>query len=389
MPREYIYTLLFSLLAFRMLVIIFHELGHAIAALIYSDEKVSVYIGSYGNPEKSFRFQIKRLECFIKYNVFAWKGGLCIPHGKNISWKSRIKITLFGPLTTLIIGSVAAASLLLFDTYSLPNILLFALAFSCGLDFIFNIIPRKTQIKLHNGSFANNDGKQLLHLWNIRNVYNSFHKASNHYMEKEYTEAAELFKNCIDEVSKNKDVYKLTIASYLNAKNYEKAIALNKKYTELYESDFDLEDFVSIGVIEIYRENYTKAFELFEEALESTADNHIILNNCGYALGLLERYDEAIVYLDKAILIDETFAYAWNNRGYAKIMLGQLADGYSDLLKALQLDDQNSYAYFYLGIYHFQLKEYQKAFDFYKKAFDLDPKTHKIQEYIDEVKQYL
>ncbi|WP_430408482.1 tetratricopeptide repeat protein [Kordia sp.] len=385
MSQEYIFTLLFSLLAFRMLVIVFHEFGHAVAALFHSDEKVSVYIGSYGNPEKSFHFQIKRLECFIKYNIFTWKGGLCIPHGKNISWKGNMYISLFGPLTTLTIGVLAGTSLLLFEKFSLSTMLIFAVAFSTILDFIFNIIPRKTQIKLHNGTFANNDGKQLMHLWNIRNVFDTYRKASNHYVAKEYNEAAVLFEKCIAPVAKNREIYKLTIACYLNGKNYIKAIALNETYTEIYHNSFDLYDMVTIGVIEIYKENYTKALELFEEALEISHENHIILNNRGYVLGLLNRHEEAIKDLDKALLINENFAFAWDNRGFSKIMLGQLEEGYTDLQKSLELDDQNSEVYRNIGIYHFKKKDYQTALEFYQKAVKIDAETHKIQAYIAEV----
>lgn len=386
MPQEYIFILVVSLLAFRMLVVVFHEFGHAFATLLNSDGDVSVYIGSYGNPEKSFRFKIKRFECFIKYNIFKWKGGLCVPHGKNISWKGRMWISLFGPLTTLIIGILAGISLIFLKKYSILHTLLFVIAFSCILDFVFNIIPRKTQIKLHDGTFTNNDGKQLLHLWNIRKVYETYTKASKHYTEKEYIEAGKLFEECIDPVSKNRELYRLTISSYLLAKNYNQTIEIQKVYSEKYENSFDVNDHVNFGVLEIYKKNYSKAFDLFDKALVVVPENTIILNNRGYVLGLLDKHEEAIIDLDKTISIDEKFAYAWNNRGYSKIMLGQLEDGYTDLQKSLELDDQNSYTYRNLGIYHFQKSEHAKALDFYLKAFDLDPETQDIQEYIDEVK---
>ncbi|WP_046755675.1 M50 family metallopeptidase [Kordia jejudonensis] len=389
MPREYIYTLLFALLAFRMLVIVFHELGHAVASLFHSDGKVSVYIGSYGNPKKSFQFQIKRLEFFVKYNLFAWKGGLCIPHGKKVTWKDRMYISLFGPLTTLTIGIISGILLFVVEKFSLPSILLFALAFSCILDFLFNIIPRRTQIKLHDGTFANNDGKQLVHLWNIRKVYETYNKASNHYVAKEYIKAAELFEKCIDDVSENKEIYRFIISAYIQAKNYQKASVFQEKYTENYDMYFNEHDFVAVGIIEIYKRNYAKALEAFEEVNDLLPNNYLILNNLGYILGLLKRYDEAIDYLDESVLLDESFSYAIDNRGYCKIMLGKLEEGYADLQTALELDDQNSYVYFYLGIYYFKKNAYQKALEYYQKAFELDPETHRIQEYMDEVLEKL
>lgn len=389
MPQEYFFILLFSLLLFRVVVIVFHEFGHAFATLLNSDGDVSVYIGSYGNPEKSFRFKVKRLECFIKYNIFKWKGGLCVPHEKNIPWKGRIWISLFGPLTTLIIGIIAAISLFFLKKYSISHTLLFVIAFSCILDFVFNIIPRKTQIQLHDGTFTNNDGKQLLHLWNIRKVYETYNKALKHYTEKEYAEAGKLFEKCVDSVSKDRELYRLVISSHLLAKNYDQAIEIQKVYSEKYENSFDVNDHVNLGVLEIYKKNYAKAFDLFDKALVFAPENVIILNNRGYALGLLDKHEEAIIDLDKSISIDEKFAYAWDNRGYSKIMLGQLEEGYTDLQKSLELDDKNSYVYCNIGIYHFKKQDYQKALEYYHKAYDLDPHTIHIEKYMEEVKQFL
>ncbi|MBC8755058.1 M50 family metallopeptidase [Kordia sp. YSTF-M3] len=389
MRQEYTIVLIISLLVFRRLVIVIHEFGHAIATLLNSDDRVTVYIGSYGNPEKSFRFQMKRLECFIKYNVFTWKGGVCVPHGKNISWKGSFLISLFGPLTTFFIACIAGASLLFFEKYSVWNVIFFALAFTCFLDFAYNIIPRKTPIQLHDGTFTNNDGKSLLHLWKLKPIYELYKEATAYYTDKEYVKAAELFEKCNKILPKDRELNRTTITSFLAAKKYAKAIELQEVYSKNYKDSYDVHDHVNIGVIEIHHKNYANALDSFEKALAINPKHAHILNNRGYALGLLDRHEEAIIDLNKAISLDETFSYAWDNRGLSKIMLGQLEDGFEDLQKSIALDDQNSYVYRNLGIYHFQKKEYSKAFGFYQKALELDPETHEIQEYIDEVQAKL
>lgn len=386
MQQEYIFILIFSLLLFRALVIVFHEFGHAFAALVNSREKVSVYIGSHGNPEKSLHFQISRLECFVKYNIFQWKGGLCIQHDKNISWKGSILISLFGPLTTFILGVITGVFLLYAQKESVISMVLFAFFFSCILDFLYNIIPRKTQIQLHDGTFTNNDGKQLLHLWSIRKIYTKYKKALHYYNEKEYLNAAELFEECLEKTPNSRELYRLTISSYLLVKQTSKAIDLEESYSKKYKDTFDHFDYTNSGFIEIYKGNYTNALDLFEKALEFDKDQVVCLNNVGHALGVLDRHEEAIEYLDKAILLDENNTYVLDNRGFSKIMLGQLDEGYTDLQKSLELNDQNSYVYRNLGVFHFQKKDFQKALDFYLKALELDPETLKIQEYIKEVK---
>ncbi|QHI35097.1 TPR repeat-containing protein YrrB [Kordia antarctica] len=386
MHQEYIIVFAICLLVFQRLIIIIHEFGHAISALLNSTGKVTVYLGSYGDEEKSFRFKIKRLECFFKYNIFAWKGGLCVPHGKNVSWKSSVLISVFGPLTTLLLGSITCIVLLFFEINLLAKMILFAFAFSCILDFIFNIIPRKRQIKLHDGSFVYNDGKRLTYLWSIRNMYDEMNEAMTFYNEKNYAKAADLFEECLTKAPENQELYRLMISSYLQIKNYNKAGEFQKVYTEKYKNSFDLIDYVNLGVLQINEDDLQKALDSFNKALNFDPKHQIVLCNRGLTYGLLDRHEEAITDLNKAISIDPNFQYAWDNLGFSKLKLGQLEEGYADLQKALELDDQDPYVHRNFGIYYFYKKDYQKALSLYEKALKLDPDGFKIQEYIDEVK---
>ncbi len=60
------------------IVVLIHELGHAIPALRYTSEKVVIYICSYGQTKDSVSIRINRLEIWFNYNVFRWRGGLCV-----------------------------------------------------------------------------------------------------------------------------------------------------------------------------------------------------------------------------------------------------------------------------------------------------------------------
>jgi len=55
-------SLILLVLLTRPLTVIFHELGHAIPAILLTKEKVTVYIGSYGDPKKSLRIKIGLLD---------------------------------------------------------------------------------------------------------------------------------------------------------------------------------------------------------------------------------------------------------------------------------------------------------------------------------------
>ncbi|MBK8341854.1 MAG: M50 family metallopeptidase [Bacteroidetes bacterium] len=47
--------LFFALLVFitRTFTVLFHELGHAIPAILMSKKAVTIYIGSYGDPKRA------------------------------------------------------------------------------------------------------------------------------------------------------------------------------------------------------------------------------------------------------------------------------------------------------------------------------------------------
>ena len=96
----------FALIA-RPLTVLFHEFGHAILAILLTKQKVVIYIGSHGDPEKSIRIDLGMLIIFFRHNPFTWGPGLCVPTAKTISINKKIIYTLAGPLTSLLIGSIA------------------------------------------------------------------------------------------------------------------------------------------------------------------------------------------------------------------------------------------------------------------------------------------
>lgn len=107
------------------------------------------------------------------------------------------------------------------------------------------------------------------------------------------------------------------------------------------------------------------------------------MNNKGYSLLLLERYEESIPLFDKAIFIDKDFSYSYNNRGLAKIKLNLAEEGREDIEKSLELDSGNAHAYRNLGIYYDEKGDYDQALNLFLKAKELDPKVDSIGELID------
>jgi hypothetical protein len=71
-------TIFFALLIFvRGLIVVFHELGHAVAGLFLYEGNFTIFIGSYGDTTKGFHFKIGRLTIYCIPNPMAWDYGLC------------------------------------------------------------------------------------------------------------------------------------------------------------------------------------------------------------------------------------------------------------------------------------------------------------------------
>ena len=64
------------ILCIRPITTFFHEMGHALPALMFSREAVTVYIGSYGDVSRSQKFTFGRLTIYFRFNLFAWDLGL-------------------------------------------------------------------------------------------------------------------------------------------------------------------------------------------------------------------------------------------------------------------------------------------------------------------------
>lgn len=126
---------------FTPLLTILHELGHAIPALIFTKEKVTVNIG---NSNLNKKIKLNRLVI----NLNGYKSLLDVSYG-YVNWTqvdNRIKVVLMilgGPLTTLIVSILLYIYLI---NASLPYVLMVsfnALFIFSSFQFLLTILPMK------------------------------------------------------------------------------------------------------------------------------------------------------------------------------------------------------------------------------------------------------
>ena len=63
----------------NMFIITIHELGHAIAYVAMTGNRVGIFLGSYADEQKSKKIILGKYDIWVKTNIFKWKGGLCVP----------------------------------------------------------------------------------------------------------------------------------------------------------------------------------------------------------------------------------------------------------------------------------------------------------------------
>jgi tetratricopeptide (TPR) repeat protein len=139
-----------------------------------------------------------------------------------------------------------------------------------------------------------------------------------------------------------------------------------------------------------YKEEYNKAIQCYDRALEIEPNNADIWNNKGHALDDLGNHEEAIQCYDKALELDSNHAIAWNNKGFALAKLGKYNEAIQCYDKTLELDSNHAIAWnnkgFALGyptaiarawnnkgLALENLGNHEEALQCYDKALELDP----------------
>jgi len=365
-------------------IVLFHELGHAIPAILLTKQKVTIYIGSYGDPNKSLKINFGALVIFFRYNPFNWRMGLCSPSAETISINKQIVYTLTGPLTSFLLGSFACYFAFAYDLHGFLKLFFIVFLGTAFFDLLNNLIPSETPIKLYDGTYTYNDGYNLKQLFYNKRQPKEYFEAVDLYNEQRFADAAILFASILNKRVNDKNLYRLIISCYIQDKNYEKS----KEVLEAFALSFKMnsDDLSNYALSHSQLGLHDKAMEIYDKSLQQNPDNIYSLNNKGYTLNLKNRFEEAISYFNRAIELDIDFAYSYNNRGLSKIKLGQVEEGLQDINRSFELDPNNSYCYMNIGIYHFDKGEFDTALQQFLKAKELDSKTYLIDKLISDAK---
>lgn len=388
MPYFFIFLLMLIGLVFvaRPLTVLLHELGHAIPALMFTGQEVTIYIGSYGDRDKSRRLRLGKLIFYFRYNPLAWRMGLCAPSARQISINRQIFYTLSGPFASLLIGGLATYFVFTYDLHGFLKLFLIVFLGSAALDLIVNLVPSPDPIRLDDGTLIYNDGYSLIQLFQFKKFPDAYAQSHRLFSENRFAESADLAEKLLNQV-KHEDFFRLAIAGRLQEKNYEGAKRLSDAFAA--DNEMSVDDLCQRSVVYGELELVPQALEMLDECLLRNPDHVYSLNNKGYYLTVLNRFEEALPYLDRAVDLDPKIAYAWNNRALARIKTGDRQGAIEDLNQSENLDPSNAYLYRNRGILYLETGAFAEALNVLYKARDLDPQMRLNEDLIEQAREAL
>jgi Tfp pilus assembly protein PilF len=365
-----------------------HELGHAIPALIFTWEKVSIYLGTYGDNEKSRNIRLSsRLTLYFLPNPLKWRRGMVQHSIGEQEFGKRLVITLLGPLMSLIIAVIALWTVFSFDMHGFLKV--FAIVFFCSaLIDLRNIYPDKTPIALADGSHTYCDGYRLKRLLETRKEKADYFAASELYDAQNYSDAIKLFEKVRAEWI-SPEMLTVILNAYSKLGEYVKA-------KEFYGQVINQPDFLSdsnvlcnVGYILSQLNEHEEAMDFYNKSITLNENNIYSISNRGFTFNVFAQYHDALIDFNRVLTIDPEFDTAYSNRSFTYIKFGMLDEALNDINTTIKLNDKNAYAYRNLGIYYMELGEYNKAIEQLRFAQKLDPNTHMINDYIKTVNDKL
>ena len=143
-------------------------------------------------------------------------------------------------------------------------------------------------------------------------------------------------------------------------------------------------DYINAAIVKWHCGLQEASLQDCDEVLRLDPLNIIGLNNKGYFLNIMGRYEDAMALFDEAIAINPQFAYSYNNRGLAKIKMRDPEGGFTDIQYSLQLEPNNALAYRNLGIYYLSQGNKAAAREAFYKARELESDLHLLEDLIVE-----
>ena len=133
-------VLVIVVLIVQPLILLLHELGHALPALIFTRANVEIYIGSSGEQDNSWRIRVGMLELYLKRR-FPWTTGLCVSNLNGLPRAQQILVVMGGVTVTVVVAVAGFWAALAFDLHGSIKLLLSLLVVFSLITLVTNLLP--------------------------------------------------------------------------------------------------------------------------------------------------------------------------------------------------------------------------------------------------------
>jgi len=363
-----------TIMILRLVTTLFHEMGHAIPALLFTNKQVEVYIGSYGNIDDNSFFKFGRLEMYFKWDLLQWQIGMCRHMEKIESTIKNVLVILGGPIASLLISIPLIINLKSIYANELLFFLSIIFIASAIIDLVVNLIPFSSGMRMHDGGAAFSDGYLLLSIFSRSIKKEKFFEFENNYQDEEYELVIKKGKEYLQKDRNNRFVYNFMIQSFIKLNRSSEALDC---FTQLKQIDkLDNEDYFQIGTLYNKIGEYDEALKFLNHSFHYNFSDPAVTNQMGYAHLELGNTHEALKLFSETISKSPQFVLAYINRARLLISMDEYEAAGFDLHNAKILEDKNPNLYFYLGLIKERQGHIKEAVAFYEQAKELGCERH-------------
>lgn len=360
----------------RSLTTLFHELGHAIPALAFSDKEVKVYVGSYGDISNTLKLGLGRLKIFLKFNFFDWKLGMCTHASVRNVWQ-RLFIIIGGPIASLIVASIFLFFIIKGELSDHWIFVSAAFMLAAVVDFVTNIYPSEMPVTFHDNSVGYSDGQQLLRLYRRFKLPDEFFEAEKLFFETKYDEAERLCESLIQNHEPQKETLKLATKVLIAKRDYVGALEI---FGELQQVEkLVSEDFFMIGFLYKKLNQSDAALKHLNQSIHLRFQNPVALNSRGEIFMEQGKLEVAGRDFTAATHYSPTYGEAYRNLGLLYLKVEETEKAFDNFAKAEKFAPNDAFVYYGWGLYYEFQKDLRKALENFKKAEDMNIDYHAVR----------
>lgn len=193
---------------------------------------------------------------------------------------------------------------------------------------------------------------------------------SSRYLEK-YEDAIKYFDKSIEIDNNNTDAYVNKAKLFCDEEKYDQAVELCEKALEINKSSPFA--YTTLGVIEVFRNNYRGSLKYFDLAIENDPRFMDAYDSKAYVLFYCQKnYSKCLDFVMKANeLFSDTISYLWYIADCYSYQ-GKSDSAIEYYNKLLELDPYNEEALFAIATEYYYNQDYENAEIFNKKVLELN-----------------